>query len=126
MTLGRSVLRIVAVPLLCATALLLDVPVAQAAAPQIKTQAPGVFRMMLGDFEITALSDGTVPLDFHKLLTRTTPAEIDALLARDYLEHTLETSINAFLINTGSSLVLVDTGAGAQRSEEHTSELQSH
>ena len=33
---------------------------AHAAAPMAKTMAPGFYRMMLGDFEITALSDGTV------------------------------------------------------------------
>ena len=36
---------------------------ANAAAPPVKSQAPGYYRMMLGDFEITALSDGTVPLE---------------------------------------------------------------
>ena len=38
------------------------VAAAHAAAPQVKTQAPGFYRMMLGDFEVTALSDGTVTL----------------------------------------------------------------
>ena len=33
-----------------------------AAAPMVKTQAPGFYRMMLGDFEVTAISDGTVKL----------------------------------------------------------------
>ena len=37
-------------------------------------QAPGFYRMMVGDFEVTALSDGTVALPVDKLLTRTTPA----------------------------------------------------
>ncbi|MBI3230803.1 MAG: MBL fold metallo-hydrolase, partial [Burkholderiales bacterium] len=37
--------------------------VAYAAAPQQKTQAPGFFRMALGDFEVTALNDGTLGLD---------------------------------------------------------------
>ena len=34
------------------------VSVAVAAAPMAKTQAPGFYRMMLGDFEVTAISDG--------------------------------------------------------------------
>ena len=42
-----------------------------AAAPQVKTQAPGYYRVMLGDFEVTALSDGTVQLPVDKLLTNT-------------------------------------------------------
>jgi len=34
-------------------------PLAHAAAPMVKTPAPGFYRRMVGDFEITALSDGT-------------------------------------------------------------------
>ncbi|MCV2371069.1 MBL fold metallo-hydrolase [Roseateles oligotrophus] len=82
-----------------------------AAAPQVKTQAPGYYRMMLGDFEITALSDGTVALPMDKLLTQAAPGEVQAALDRAYLKLPLETSVNAFLVNTGSKLVLIDTGA---------------
>ena len=82
-----------------------------AAAPMVKTQAPGYYRMMLGDFEVTALVDGTLDLPVNKILTHTTPARVDAALAKSYLKSPLETSVNAYLINTGSKLVLVDTGA---------------
>ena len=41
---------------------------AVAGAPQVKTQAPGFYRMMLGDFEITALSDGILDLHPGQLL----------------------------------------------------------
>ncbi len=41
----------------------------------VKTQAPGYYRVMLGDFEVTALSDGTVKLPVKDLLTRTTPRQ---------------------------------------------------
>jgi glyoxylase-like metal-dependent hydrolase (beta-lactamase superfamily II) len=85
---------------------------AQADAPIIKGQAPGYYRMMLGDFEITALSDGTAALPMVKLLTNTTPARATQALARSYIKDPVETSVNAFLINTGAKLVLVDTGAG--------------
>ena len=96
-----------------ATASLSLIPSASAvaAAPPVKTSAPGYFRMMLGDFEITALSDGTVDLPVDKLLTHTTPAKVDKALARSYLKAPLETSVNAYLVNTGSKLVLIDTGA---------------
>jgi glyoxylase-like metal-dependent hydrolase (beta-lactamase superfamily II) len=87
--------------------------IAQAAAPQIKTQAPGYYRMMLGDFEITALSDGTVDLPVDKLLTNVKPAQVDKALSRAALKPPVESSVNTFLINTGSQLVLVDTGAGS-------------
>jgi len=86
---------------------------ALAAAPAVKTQAPGYYRTTLGDFEITLLSDGTVDLPMNKLLTNTTAAKVDQALARSFLSSPVETSDNAYLINTGSKLVLVDTGAGA-------------
>ncbi len=85
--------------------------IANAAAPMVKTSAPGYYRMMLGDFEITALSDGTVNLPVKDLLTNTTPAAVDKALAKSYLKNPLETSVNGYLINTGEKLVLVDTGA---------------
>jgi len=85
--------------------------VSWAAAPQPKGQAPGWYRMMVGDFEVTALSDGTVALPVDKLLTNTTPAKVKAALARAYLKPPVETSVNGFLVNTGSKLVLIDTGA---------------
>jgi glyoxylase-like metal-dependent hydrolase (beta-lactamase superfamily II) len=84
---------------------------AQAAAPQLKTQAPGYYRMMLGDFEITALSDGTIDLPMDKLLKAPKPDEVAKALKRNYLGVPLETSVNGYLINTGSKLVLIDAGA---------------
>lgn len=92
----------------------LDAPTASASAiASAQTQIPGVYRFRVGDFEITALSDGTVPQDLHALLTNTTPAETDGLLKRSFLTSPVEASINAFLIDTGSRLVLIDTGSGA-------------
>ena len=82
----------------------------QAAAPQVRTQAPGYYRLMLGKFEVTALLDGTIDLPLDTLLRNTTPAATEAALARGFLETSAETSVNAYLINTGSKLVLVDAG----------------
>ena len=92
-------------------ALLLAPTTASAAAPQVRTQAPGFYRTMLGDFEITALSDGTVDLDVAKLLAEPA-AKTDAALARSFVHGPLETSVNAYLVNTGTRLILVDAGAG--------------
>jgi hypothetical protein len=44
-----------------------------AAAPQVRTQAPGFYRRMLGDFEITALLDGTHPFPDAEVLTKAGP-----------------------------------------------------
>ena len=84
---------------------------ALAAAPQVKTQAPGYYRLMVGQIEVTALSDGTVGLPITKLLTNTMPDVIEKVLARNYLKDPVETSVNAFLVNTGAKLVLIDAGA---------------
>jgi glyoxylase-like metal-dependent hydrolase (beta-lactamase superfamily II) len=85
---------------------------ADAGAPQLKTQAPGYYRMMLGDIEVTVLSDGTFPMDAGKILANITPQQLDSDLGRSFLKEPVEMSVNAFLINTGSKLVLVDTGCG--------------
>ena len=84
---------------------------ALAGAPMVKAQAPGYYRMMLGEFEVTALSDGTVALPMDKWLTGTTPTHVTQVLARHDLKPPVETSVNGYLINTGAKLVLIDTGA---------------
>jgi glyoxylase-like metal-dependent hydrolase (beta-lactamase superfamily II) len=86
--------------------------IAFAGAPLAKGQAPGWFRMMLGDFEVTALSDGTFDLPIDTMLTNTTPAKVKAALDKAHLKSPFETSVNAYLINTGTKLVLIDAGAG--------------
>lgn len=91
-------------------AALLAAAVAQAAGPTLKTQ-PGYYRMMLGDFEVTALSDGTLELPVDDLL-RTGKKRTANALARKGLASPVETSVNAYLINTGAKLVLIDAGAG--------------
>ena len=83
-----------------------------AAAPQVRTQGPGFYRMMLGEFEITALLDGTHPFPVDTVMTDISQATALGDLARDDLKLPVQGSINAFLVNTGTSLILVDTGAG--------------
>jgi glyoxylase-like metal-dependent hydrolase (beta-lactamase superfamily II) len=80
-----------------------------AAGPQLKGQAPGWYRLQLGDFEVTALSDGSLDLPVDKLLQQ--PAAKTLKTLHDaHLDVPLETSVNAFLVNTGAKVVLVDTG----------------
>jgi len=84
----------------------------QAAAPMAKVQAPGFYRTMLGDFEVTVLNDGTLDLPVNKLLKQ--PAgKTDAALAKVFEKSPIQTSVNGFLINTGSKLVLIDAGAAS-------------
>ena len=84
-----------------------------AAAPPAKTQAPGYYRMMVGDIEVTALSDGVVPLPLGKLLTNVSPQRVEEMLSGAFLKDPVPTSVNAYLVNTGGKLVMIDTGAGA-------------
>jgi glyoxylase-like metal-dependent hydrolase (beta-lactamase superfamily II) len=83
---------------------------AHAAGPMPRGQAPGWYRMMLGDFEVTALSDGTIDLPWDKLFL-SPAARIQAALARQYLKAPVESSVNGYLVNTGAKLVLIDAGA---------------
>lgn len=96
---------------LLAAALLASAGLASAAAPQQMNQVPGYYRMAVGSYEITALYDGAIDLD-SALLKNIGEQEIRALLARKFLKGpAVQTAVNAYLINTGSKLVLVDAGA---------------
>jgi len=82
-----------------------------AQAPKMQTQVPGYYRIQLGQFEVTALYDGAIELD-TKLLHNTKATDLDRLLARMFVGNPkMQTAVNAYLINTGTHLVLVDTGA---------------
>ncbi|TFW26290.1 MBL fold metallo-hydrolase [Duganella callida] len=95
-----------------AAAALLASSSAYAAAPLSTIATPGYARIMLGDFEVTPLSDGTADLPMVDLL-HNDKAATQAALTKAHLSTPTTTSINAFLINTGSKLILIDTGSGA-------------
>ncbi|WP_221930926.1 MBL fold metallo-hydrolase [Telmatospirillum sp. J64-1] len=80
---------------------------------QQQNQVPGYYRMAVGEFEVTALYDGYVDLP-PQLLSGIAEDDIQSLLARMFLETTpgVQTAVNAYLVHTGSRLVLVDAGAG--------------
>jgi glyoxylase-like metal-dependent hydrolase (beta-lactamase superfamily II) len=102
----HAFLRLLLLALVCVTA-----SMSHAGAPQQKTQVPGYYRFMIGSFEVTALYDGYIDLD-SALLKNTNPKEVQNLLARMFLKGPkVQTAVNAYLINTGEKLVLVDTGA---------------
>jgi glyoxylase-like metal-dependent hydrolase (beta-lactamase superfamily II) len=84
-----------------------------AAAPMVKTQVPGFYRLMLGEFEVTALFDGANPLASTAKLLHGDPGRVAEELKLNFLGEEAETSHNSFLVNTGTKLVLIDAGAGA-------------
>ena len=82
-----------------------------AAVPMVRSEAPAFYRLMVGDYEVTVLSDGKSPLAATKLL-QGDPSKIADALNRSFLGEQVATSHNAFLVNTSDKLVLVDAGAG--------------
>ena len=82
-----------------------------AAAPQHHDQVPGIYRMKVGDLEVTALFDGHGVFDPHWLNgTKATMDGVVKALQED--PHMLDVADAGFLVNTGKQLILVDTGAG--------------
>ncbi len=84
---------------------------ALAKAPMIGRQAASYYRLKLGDYEITALSDGTVKLPMSKIYKHIRERDAETYLA-DHFQAGSEMSVNAFLVNTGERLVLIDAGTG--------------
>jgi glyoxylase-like metal-dependent hydrolase (beta-lactamase superfamily II) len=86
---------------------------AHAAAPMKGTQIPGWYRLKLGSFEVTILSDGAYEIPTTLMATNRPREELTAFLASNFLptERGLQ-HVNIPLINTGSEVVLVDVGGG--------------
>lgn len=87
---------------------------AYAAEPVPTSQARGGYHMMVGDIEVIALSDGTNMrlVDQQLQLLQGDKKQIQEALVAAYPDGQIETTVNAFLINTGSKVVLIDTGNG--------------
>jgi len=88
----------------------------QAAAPPAAAQAPGFYRYKVGDFEISAVTDGaaTFPLP-DKFVQNHSKAEVQEALAAAYQPPgTVTVPFTPIVINTGPKLVLIDTGYGPE------------
>ncbi|MBY3252318.1 MBL fold metallo-hydrolase [Rhizobium laguerreae] len=83
-----------------------------AKAPMAGKQAAGFYRVKLGSYEITALSDGTAKLPMSKIYKNIGEEEAETYLVDRYQAGSAEISVNAFLVNTGERLVLIDAGTG--------------
>lgn len=75
-------------------------------------QVAGYYHHALGQFQITALYDGYLQLGTEVFLGQDQNKIKDSLSA-DFVnfETGIQTSVNAYLVNTGQQLVLIDTGA---------------
>ncbi|MCC7347032.1 MAG: MBL fold metallo-hydrolase, partial [Variibacter sp.] len=90
------------------------VPSAKAAAPLAGKQAPGFYRYKLGSFEITVVTDGArsgpLPDGFVRNAAKD---QVSAALRASFLAgDTLTIPFNPVVVNTGSKLVVIDTGLG--------------
>jgi glyoxylase-like metal-dependent hydrolase (beta-lactamase superfamily II) len=86
-----------------------------AAAPPTGKQAPGFYRYKVGSFEITVVTDGarTAPLG-DTYVRNMKKEDVNKALEAAFLEKDkLTTPFNPVVVNTGSKLVLIDTGLGA-------------
>jgi glyoxylase-like metal-dependent hydrolase (beta-lactamase superfamily II) len=82
---------------------------AWAKAPLQGKQVPAYYRFKVGEFEITALNDGALELD-AALYAKADKAEAQTLLETVRRFPKVSTSVNAYAVNTGNALVLIDTG----------------
>ena len=101
-----------AAPLVAAlSSLMAGSPPALASAARIHDQAPGFFRLKVGDLEVTALYDGAAVFELPWLKGK--KATIDGVAkALNQDPHLLDAADLGFLVNTGKQLILVDAGAG--------------
>lgn len=89
---------------------------ARAAAPAAGRQSPGVYRYNVGAFEITALTDGVARRPLDGSFVKNAPLEDvrealdDAFIGGDVIPITF----TALVVNTGSRLVMIDTGTGGR------------
>lgn len=91
---------------------------ALAAAPMLGPARPTHYRFKLGQFEVTTLLDGYIQVDGpHPIFGNNQPPEVaQAYAAANFLPPTrLENPFTPVLVNTGSQLVLFDTGNGPAR-----------
>ncbi len=89
---------------------------AAAKAPLAAKQVPGFSRRKVGDIEVTALLDGMLSFDMatvQALIARSTIEDMAALDQANYAfpGGKLPVPVNAYVVNTGDKLILVDTGA---------------
>jgi glyoxylase-like metal-dependent hydrolase (beta-lactamase superfamily II) len=86
----------------------------RAATPAAGAQAPGFYRYKVGSMEITVVTDGANRLPItDEFVLNVKKEEVNAALAEAFMEPGVFVGpYNPIVLNTGSKLVLVDTGTG--------------
>jgi glyoxylase-like metal-dependent hydrolase (beta-lactamase superfamily II) len=89
---------------------------AAAATPASGKQAAAIYRYKIGSYELTAIYDGVWIRAIDEKFVRNAPfADVQKKLADNFLPtDKLPIPFTTLLVNTGSRLVLIDTGTGGQ------------
>jgi glyoxylase-like metal-dependent hydrolase (beta-lactamase superfamily II) len=103
----------------------------RAAAPPAATQAPGWYRYKVGSIEVTVVTDGVSKFKFaDDHVTNKSRDEVNAALAATYYEKDMMTTpYNPVVVNTGSKLIVIDTGtseANFERSKGVAGQFQAN
>jgi glyoxylase-like metal-dependent hydrolase (beta-lactamase superfamily II) len=87
---------------------------AHASAPPVGKQNAGFYRYKVGSIEVTVVTDGSNTFKFADThLTNKSRADLNsALEAAHYPKDLMTTPYNPIVVNTGSKLVVIDTGTG--------------
>jgi glyoxylase-like metal-dependent hydrolase (beta-lactamase superfamily II) len=110
----RSLLGGAAAVTAAAAGSLIDASPARAAAPMVGKQGPSFYRYKVGDFEVTALSEGVARnTNVQGMAVNKTVADVQGALAGAFLptDHVVN-QFTTLVVNTGRNLVLLDTGFG--------------
>lgn len=108
----RRLLRLGAAAAVGAATVPLLPPMPPAGAAESGVQLSGAYRRRLGDFEVTALLDGYLDIA-NELWHGIDQAKLEALIEAAFLPGSdrIRIGITSYLVDTGSRLVLIDSGS---------------
>jgi glyoxylase-like metal-dependent hydrolase (beta-lactamase superfamily II) len=104
---------------------------ARAAAPPAGKQAPGFYRYKIGTHEVTVVTDGATTMALPDgFVLNAKKEEVSAALAASHLDKDkLSVPYTPIVVNTGSKLIVIDTGtseANFERSKGASGQFQSN
>ena len=86
---------------------------ARSAVPIAGKQASGFYRYRVGALEVTVVTDGAMAFPVDTFVSNASPQEVKSALAAAYIDtDMLSVPFAPVVVNTGSKLVLIDTGLG--------------
>ncbi len=79
--------------------------------PMAGRQVPGIYRIAVGDIEVTAILDGYIDLGTN-LFPDAKPEEVARLQEANFIPVAdfVRASVNCFVVNTGEKLAIIDAG----------------